>query len=80
MSLPKIYVVLPAYNEEKSLGPLLARPEDAFSILARLGHERHYACVDDRSRDATARILEEERKRLPMTVVAHETNRGLGAR
>ena len=34
--------------------------------------------MDDGSRDATPRILQEYSRRLPLTVVTHEVNQGLG--
>ncbi len=75
-----IYVVLPAYNEERAIGPLLA----ALAETAR-GREAgfHAVLVDDGSRDAT--VAEAERAaaaaggRLALTVLCHEVNRGLGA-
>ncbi len=67
-----VHVVLPAYNEEASVGDLIARiaevmdsAEIAFDVLV----------VDDGSADATAEIARAGRN---TTVLTNERNRGLG--
>lgn len=75
-----IYVVFPAYDEEKVIRPTLL-------ALARAmrGREREYRAVlvDDGSADATVaeaeRAVAESGGALPLTVLRHEVNRGLGA-
>ncbi len=77
---PVTYVVLPAWNEERVIGPTLA----ALATAVR-GHESAYdaVLVDDGSSDGT--VAEAERAvsaaggGLPLTVLRHEANRGLGA-
>jgi dolichol-phosphate mannosyltransferase len=72
----KVFVVLPAYNEEKGIGGLLERIDDAM-------HEEHLAyevfVVDDGSRDRTLEIVEQYSKQVPVTVSQHKVNQGLGA-
>lgn len=75
-----IYVVFPAYNEEKVIRPTLL-------ALARAmrGRDREYRAVlvDDGSADATVaeaeRAAAESGGTLALTVLRHEVNRGLGA-
>jgi dolichol-phosphate mannosyltransferase len=72
----RIIVVLPAYNEEANLENLLRRicdnlEEDRF--------EYSIIVVDDGSTDATPRILEQQRSRIPLIVETHCPNQGLGA-
>jgi dolichol-phosphate mannosyltransferase len=75
-----IYVIFPAFNEERVIRPTLL-------ALARaiVGHESEYRAVlvDDGSSDATVaeaeRAVAESGGRLPLTVLRHEVNRGLGA-
>jgi dolichol-phosphate mannosyltransferase len=75
-----IFVVFPAYNEERVIRPTLL-------ALARAieGREAEYRAVliDDGSRDHTVAEAEaavaESGGRLPLTVLRHEHNRGLGA-
>lgn len=78
MSIPKLYMVLPAYNEAENLPALLANLEGVFERLARLGHERQYVIVDDGSKDATPQVLREQQERLPIDVITHNPNQGLG--
>lgn len=78
MSIPKLLMVLPAYNEAENLRPLFASLESVFERLARCGHDRAYVVVDDGSKDATPEILRDLQQRLPVTVITHSPNQGLG--
>lgn len=71
-------MVLPAYNEGPNLRRLLASLELVFGRLERVGHEHAYVIVDDGSRDSTPRILEELQASLPLNVITHDPNQGLG--
>ena len=75
-ALVKITVVLPAYNEEQDLPPLLDRigwalgnTKNAFQILV----------VDDGSTDRTAAVAEAAAEKLPIRLLKHSRNKGLGA-
>ena len=70
-----IVVLLPAYNEEQSL-PLLL-PKIATSLDARQWTYR-ILVGDDGSRDRTPQLLAEFARTLPLEVVTHKINRGLG--
>lgn len=75
-SQPKLWIVLPAFNEEENLGKLIE------SIAYRLnGHSMRYeiVVVDDGSADETARVAQGFQFQLPVTVITHTTNLGLGA-
>ena len=78
LRLPKLYMVLPAYNEEASISALLENLETAFELLRSMGYRREYVIVDDGSRDGTASILKEHQDRIPIDIVTHITNQGLG--
>ena len=71
----KVYVLLPAYNEEEALPPLLERIE---STLARDGIEWRAVVVNDGSTDRTAEVLDDLKQRYPLDTVTHRFNRGLG--
>jgi dolichol-phosphate mannosyltransferase len=68
-------VVLPAYNESRNLPRLLTRIGD---VLDRLGQPYEVVVVDDGSTDDTASIAESAVRRMPVRVIRHRTNRGLG--
>lgn len=69
-----IVVLLPAYNEEKSLHDLFKSLDSA---LIPLGEHR-YVVVDDGSTDQTPEILEQLKSEYPLTVLTHEKNMNLG--
>ena len=74
--LVKITVVLPAYNEERDLPPLLER------IGWALGNTRsvfQILVVDDGSTDGTAEAVEAAAAKLPVRLLRHPRNMGLGA-
>lgn len=70
-----VRVVLPAYNEEKSIGDLLDR-----IIAVMEAQKQAYAVlvVDDGSSDATAAQAKTRSDRAPVTVVTNKRNLGLG--
>ena len=70
----KVFVVLPAYNEEGGLPDLLSAIERVFAIN---GREYHIIVVDDASTDSTAEIAREAAAELPLTLVQHKINQNL---
>jgi dolichol-phosphate mannosyltransferase len=71
-----IYVMLPAYNEETAL-PLLL---DSYSkLLGERRLEYRVVIVDDGSVDRTAAIAERYAARMPLVLLRHGINKGLGA-
>ena len=78
MTTPRLFMVLPAYNEAENLPALLANLENVFARLERLGHARQYVIVDDGSKDATPQVLVEQQANLPIDVITHNPNQGLG--
>jgi len=71
----KVFVVLPAYNEEANIGGLLERIDSALTD-AWLNYT--VIVVDDGSRDRTQAILKERAERIPLIIKLHEVNQGLG--
>ena len=77
---PVVYVVFPAWNEERVIGPTLRALAEAVR-----GNEGgyHVVLVDDGSTDHTVaeaeKAVAESGGRLPLTVLRHEVNSGLGA-
>ncbi|MDP3163915.1 MAG: glycosyltransferase [Hydrogenophaga sp.] len=70
-----ILVLLPAYNEEKSLPALLPKLQSALS--GSVGGYRIVVC-DDGSSDKTGELLVEYARTLPLEILHHKMNRGLG--
>ncbi len=70
-------VVLPAYNEEKNIKPLL---EEALSFLGALPLEFEVLVVNDGSSDRTYEVaLSYQQKHSNVRVISHSKNRGYGA-
>ena len=72
---PRVFIALPAYNEEAALPELLdavARELYATGLLGTI------VIVDDGSTDRTRSVIEEWSSRLPIEMLRHEQNRGLG--
>jgi len=69
-----IWILLPAYNEEDSLPKLLPK----IDTLRRHNQPYHIVVVDDGSVDRTPELLEEYTQTLPLSVITHPINRGLG--
>lgn len=78
MAIPTIYVALPAFNEELNIRPLINNLEATFELLSLQGFKRLYVIVNDGSKDGTLQVLHELADRLPMKIVNHEQNQGLG--
>ena len=71
----KIFVLLPAYNEELSLPTLLPKIADTMK-----SNKQEYTIIvgNDGSSDKTNSILQDYQKSLPLEIVTHKINRGLG--
>src|SRR5688572_5842448 len=70
-----IWILLPAYNEEESFPPLVEKLE---RVMAELQACWRLVVVNDGSRDRTHCILADLEQRLPLDVLTHKLNRGLG--
>jgi dolichol-phosphate mannosyltransferase len=72
----KIWIFLPAFNEEESLRRLLPKLKQ---VEARLpGHELVIFVVDDGSSDGTAAITRDAAASQEVELLVHSINRGLG--
>ena len=70
-----IIVLLPAFNEEESLPRLMPKLQ---SVLSNLGEEYKIIVCNDGSSDNTESMLMEYAESLPVEVIQHKINRGLG--
>lgn len=71
----EVAIVLPAYNEEKDLPVLL---ENIRTTLVDMPFSYNVVVVDDGSKDRTADIAREFARKMPLKLVQHEVNKGLG--
>jgi glycosyltransferase involved in cell wall biosynthesis len=72
-----ISAVIPAYNEERIIASTVEAVDET---LARLADKYEIIVVNDGSRDATPRVVEElGRQRPAVRLVSHAVNRGYGA-
>lgn len=70
-----ILILLPAYNEEESLPRLMPKLKETLTSL----HEDYKILVcNDGSIDRTQQMLEEYAKVMPLEIIHHKINRGLG--
>ncbi len=77
--MPKLSIVIPAYNEARTIHRILDRVGEA-ELPCGLGKE--LVVVNDCSKDDTQAVLEAYRDahpELPMTIIRHEVNQGKGA-
>ena len=75
--VPELSIVLPCYNEEGSLPPLLDEIEAA---MARVGRPFEVLAVDDKSTDRTLDVLLGlQRRHAALRVLRHEINCGESA-
>lgn len=71
--MPSVSIVIPAYNEQKGIGPTLAC---IHQIMAQRNQPYEIIVVDDGSTDGTA---EEVRQHGQVRLIQHHTNRGYGS-
>ncbi len=69
-------VIIPAYNEEDSIGQVIERVLAARHVLARMDLALEFIIVDDGSRDRTAAVISKYRE---VRLIRHLKNRGYGA-
>ncbi|MEZ5385045.1 MAG: glycosyltransferase [Prosthecobacter sp.] len=71
----EVAIVLPAYNEEQDLPKLL---ENIRAKVSGMPFDYNVIVVDDGSKDRTADIAREFAKTMPLKLVQHVVNKGLG--
>lgn len=69
-----ITIVLPAYNEELTIGPLL---ESIKAAMEDDGLAYNVLIVNDGSRDKTAEVVTEYGRTMPLRMINHSVNKGL---
>ena len=70
-----IIVLLPAYNEEESLPSLMPKLQQ---VLSQMGEDFKILVCNDGSKDLTQTMLERHAREMPVEIILHKINRGLG--
>lgn len=74
---PSVSIVLPAYNEEALIGPML---DHVVNVMTTNGFDYEILVVDDGSSDRTAAIVQKQAaENSRIQLIRHEQNRGSGA-
>lgn len=71
-----VYLVIPAYNEEDGLPPLL---DDLKALFEGAGRDYLAIVVNDGSRDRTREVAEAKAATMPIHLINHPTNLNVGA-
>lgn len=71
-----VFFCLPAYNEEAGIRDLL---EDIYNQFRDIGEDYKVVVIDDGSTDKTGKIIEYFRYIMPMEIIEHNENKGLGS-
>lgn len=79
MSKEKIYIVMPAYNEEANIRSTVTEWHGVCERLEREGHEARLVIANDGSRDQTWAVLEELQNSYPLLIALNKPNTGHGA-
>lgn len=75
----KLSIVVPVYNEEKTINAILDLIEEALEGLASIS-SYELVIIDDHSTDNSKRVLEEKvKQKKNYTLLSHEVNSGKGA-
>jgi glycosyltransferase involved in cell wall biosynthesis len=76
LPITSISVVIPAYNDETTVGRLVS---DVDCLLQELCTDYEIICINDGSKDNTLAVLEEKAKQIRnMKVIDHPINQGYG--
>ncbi|MGA2319012.1 MAG: glycosyltransferase family 2 protein [Thermodesulfobacteriota bacterium] len=70
-----IYFLMPAYNEETEIGPRL---RNISAMMAQKGFSFEIWVVNDGSNDQTVKIVEEVSREIPIHMIHHDKNQGIG--
>lgn len=74
--MDKLYIVIPAYNEEENIKQVIS---DWYPVVEKIGNGSRLVIIDDGSKDATYRIMQEAAKELTAFEPVTKANSGHGA-
>lgn len=78
--MDKLLVMLPCFNEEKDIEPLVLKWMQLYNDFLSRGYELTIFCINDCSTDKTETVIADLSNAFPgkVVLVNHEVNRGLG--
>ena len=71
-----VYILLPAYNEERDIEPLLNRIHQSMQSLQYAQYK--ILVVNDGSTDGTLAVITRYQRSMPVEILDHRVNKGLG--
>ena len=74
--MDKLYIVIPAYNEEANVDSVI---KDWYPIVEKIGNESKLVIIDDGSKDATYKIMQEYTENMEAFEPITKPNGGHGA-
>lgn len=74
--MDKLYIVIPAYNEEETIKQVI---EEWYPVVERISKESRLVIIDDGSKDNTYSMMQEEAKKRPQFQPLTKENGGHGA-
>lgn len=74
--MDKLYIVIPAYNEEENIGQVI---RDWYPVVKKVGNESRLLIIDDGSKDATYEVSKNLAKEFEQLEVLTKPNGGHGA-
>ena len=74
--MDKLYIVVPAYNEEENIETVVG---DWYPVVEKVGGESRLVIIDDGSKDTTYQKMQELAKTRPMFLPVSKQNEGHGA-
>lgn len=74
--MDKLYIVIPAYNEEENIAAVI---KDWYPIVEKIGNGSRLVIIDDGSRDNTYAIMKQQGERLKAFEPITKPNAGHGA-
>ncbi len=74
--MDKLYIVIPAYNEEANIKRVIA---DWYPVVDKIGKGSRLVIINDGSKDATYKLMSEASEELPAFEPVNKPNSGHGA-
>ena len=74
--MDKLYIVVPAYNEEENIETVVG---DWYPVVEKVGGESRLVIIDDGSKDTTYQKMQELAKTRPMFLPVSKQNEGHGS-